>query len=852
MIVHDKTMHVSATTRRRFATALLIAALGWMPASVAIGQNGRPPSRTKLQNQAHDLGTKAPPPAESLSEASDPLSELGGKLSNVIDGAANSNTDDHVRCFFTVQQLKDLLPTDGVARVTEADQSRLLMSLVETADQASETQLSREEKAQFIAILAGDLDGKLVGKTPGEALATVMNILYHIKTQSDVVRASATDASSLLDALTMYGLSNSDKARLQNDPSWFVRNNPRASSRGLADRLKNSDPGVAYVASLASIDPTSAQTMNSSLMASARTAINAMAAPKDIGCAYQILSWNQARLLFGRSVADDFIAVQITVRNLNSRQEFIVHNSELKVDADIHGGMGRYFEGVDKLAVESYNSAGEPLTPRGIVGNSIAAVSTMLSVLQPIVNAGNFSSAVASFTGGVVPGWSKMSPDHQKDQLLFIANNGFSATYSTRTVVGKSSAATFYTWFPVKPFLQGWWVQDCAQSIAGVMTSVSDPEQPSVCSNGHPDLSDSLQDTHSCASPGPSELGVDLVRARYACRNSSSSDWDAIPYKKWSSISDDLFRELSWAVVAGIHVQESNKAKGSVSSLSCPVTRSGDVDLAQASADGNITCDITGESLNKIVKLHLQNAANAVDPFRPAADVVVSGDDSNAKASFKASDLGKAPASTYAVFSVGKDGTESSTGQVIHLDPNQVVFSSVKPSAIDLAGPPDSLSLAGFHLDKLTTACVAQPGSVATGQSVSVHSTNASGISLDPHTLKLAKGSWVILPGGCMQNPDSGGVSVTVSGVNPPTIETVTPMTAAVGATITITGANLTGAKVTIGGATATSQVISDEKITAEVPVNAKSGTVEIITTSPVTVKKEGFKVVPVPKKGQR
>ena len=314
-------------------------------------------------------------------------------------------------------------------------------------------------------MLAGDLDGQLIGKTPGEALATIMNILYQIKSKEQLLYESARDKSLIrqmtieeaqgagsegdelsqelqkkLDDPTANWFQPNDPAKTLNKLSKLVASAPQASTTsalppnaGLATQTVRTQ--VASALSRASSGGSADAQLSGTVVNSARDAINKLAPPADIGCAYQIMSWNQSKLLFGRSVANDFIAVQVTVRNLNAKEEFIVHNAMLSVDTDINGAIGRYFEGADKISVEAYNNAGESLTARGIVGNSIAAASTLLSTLQPIVNVGNFSNAAAAFTGGVVPGWKTMSPDHQKDQLLLIANSGFSATYTTKTVV---------------------------------------------------------------------------------------------------------------------------------------------------------------------------------------------------------------------------------------------------------------------------------------------------------------------------------------------------------------------------------------------------------------------------------
>jgi hypothetical protein len=693
---------------------------------------------------------------------------------NVIDNTVNP--DDHVRCFFTLKQLMDLQPIPGVAKLTEADESRVLTGLVTAVRDASEKDLSRSKKERFIARLTegpDKLEDMLVGKTPGEALATIMDALYKITNASkyeiaskdEIVSAAvmsaeanggadfakyvrkklydpskswyrAGDAVATSDQLaalieqvpdelaaeksraasqtasdlrnqrtTVIGSADSrDKVeqaameiaklnggnafslevqeRLKSaNSNWYKPRDPKGTLSGAAgivekipqekDASKDYSAVVSKITSDASSD---GQTDLSSVVDKARSDLNRLARPDDIGCAYQILSWNDARLWFGRSVANDFVAVQITVRNMNKEEEFILHNAMLSVRTDINGALGQYYEGVDKLGVEAHNNAGESLTARGIVGGSISAATTLLSALQPIVNVGNFSNAVAAFNGGVPKGWAALEPDHQKDQLLMIANSGFSASDGFKTVIPKSSTATFFTWFPAKPFLEGWWIQKCARDVAGVNLN------------------------RSSTSP---QVGVDAEWARDLCKNTPASTWETIPYKNWSSISDQLFRDLSLAVIAGMHVREDSKNKASITDLKCPEDAQGRLDLSKGSSNGTLSCDVSGENLDKATKLRLENAGNLVDPARPEGVISeVSSDNTGAKVTFNTADLNAAPGDSYNVFSVGKDGTENATGQKVYLKHDAPKLTKVDPSTLDLGGNfLDKLSLAGMNLD---------------------------------------------------------------------------------------------------------------------------------------------------------
>ena len=785
--------------------------------TVAQGQGSGKRKATQKNKDADQKTDTAPSPQK----------RLGEKFADAVANTQDTG-DDHVPCFFTLKQLMALRPSPSVPKLTEADESSVITAIAKAVDSDSGKELTSDKKAKFIAILSNDLDGKLVGKTPGEALATIMNILYSLTAKnSDLVEdIQASKKEAVLEKTVakakMYGgdrFAEAVRKKMANEPLWFKPKDSGATLDRLADlvaqvpgdledksavsatvsdlqapspefratarsqetieqtavssatkhgggafgqtvqeqlRDPNSpwfvpndvDKSLGQAAKLVESVPEKDQTaaaktvsdltnwgsaINGAVVDSARADLNRFTRPLDIGCAYQVLSWQQSRLLFGKSVADEFIGIQFTVRNINAKEEFIVHNAMLSVDTDIHGAIGQYFEGNDKLSVEAYNNAGESLTRHGLIGNSITAASAMLSVLQPIVNVDKFSDAVAAFTGGVVPGFKTIAPDHQKEQLLLIANNGFSATNNFKTVVPKSGSATFYTWFPVKPFREGWWVQECAQSIVSVNPTRIDPENPPP------------------PPPPAPQLGVDLVRARYACKDSDAREWRTQSYREWSSTSDQLFRDLARAVVAGIHVLENSKNKALITDLKCPKDAQGQLDLSKPTANGTIVCDVTGENLDKVTKLRLENAGNLVDPNRIDGTMSdVSADNGTAKVAFNVSDLKKATGDSYNVFAVAKDTTETATGQKVYLDQSAKANSNSNPkltkidSPLDLGKPPLKVTLTGMGLNNLKQLCLSR-GSSTKPIAVSVPSdATATQVTLDLTSAGLTKGDWRI------------------------------------------------------------------------------------------------------------
>src|ERR1700677_905172 len=228
----------------RRSTFLLLVAV----AAFAVGQTtpsnarrGAKPPTTPTTTQSDNTATG---PSQSDNRDT-PVAGFGTKLAQSVVGNT-SDPDDHVRCFFTLRQLMELRPVPGIAKLTEADQSQVLTSVVEAVDSASDKELTADQKTKFIGVLAGDLDGQLVGKTPGEALATIMNILYQIKNKNQLLYESARDKSSIrqmiLDEAASDGNDFSQELQKQlDDPNanWFKPNDPGTTLSKLSNLVAN-------------------------------------------------------------------------------------------------------------------------------------------------------------------------------------------------------------------------------------------------------------------------------------------------------------------------------------------------------------------------------------------------------------------------------------------------------------------------------------------------------------------------------------------------------------------------------------------------------------------------------------
>jgi len=80
--------------------------------------------------------------------------------------------------------------------------------------------------------------------------------------------------------------------------------------------------------------------------------------PTDLGCSMSIMPWKEASKVFGRAVANTFLAVQVVVRNMDDDHDFLLHDAELAVDA-YSSAVQRFQAGHEKEVVRGVSVWGQ-------------------------------------------------------------------------------------------------------------------------------------------------------------------------------------------------------------------------------------------------------------------------------------------------------------------------------------------------------------------------------------------------------------------------------------------------------------------------------------------------------------
>jgi hypothetical protein len=454
-----------------------------------------------------------------------------------------------------------------------------------------------------------------------------------------------------------------------------------------------------------------------------RNGISLLERPKDVGCAMSLLTWNGMRYKFGQKVADEYLGVQITVRNLNPDKEFLLHDAELSVDTDLSSANprhGRYFSGIDKQNVRAYMLAARDYDRRTLIVHIVEGIGTVLSSVSPIYG-GATSDAAHVLTGAFEPALSTVWTDHHTDQLNLLNDVGFSASRNDRTFVPKSGSTQFVIFIPVQPLEQAWWTQPCVQAVSlgypadspvdtsnDLRTGLDVDGFRHICAaelgENRPPTTAASHSSHApaqtlkCASSGPNSNGK--------CEDLDSGQSNAIryfnpvrvPYKKWSPTTNALLKEVALAVVAGTHVIQDQDTQPSLTQVTCPKTGAGDLDF-DAAKDGSLACQVTGSNLDKVNQLRLRVASQA----KTAEAALTSSDGKSGSAAFKISDLCQLDQQAYKVYIVAKSGTESGGSVTVNLSQEPYLTAAPSPAQFQLDNSQTTpVTLAGCHLDKLT------------------------------------------------------------------------------------------------------------------------------------------------------
>ncbi len=578
------------------------------------------------------------------------------------------------------EQVITLSPADAealVAKVTDAIQQQQIAGLISPA---TETKLFSDIKT-----------ANLVGKTPSEALQTIIEATIHAK--------------------------------------------PTGTAENVAD--------LKWELALAPI------------INSARESIQRLSRPPDVGCAMSVLSYAETSKSFGWLIANTYIAVQVVVRNVNRDQQFVLHDVEYSVNADPSGSMAVFSSGRDKVVVRALASAQNSFDPRNIVVHSAQAVGFILSAMVPIAGGAVGDAAAvynAGFFPGLDKVWKDMSTDQlnllndtgfsstSTSQTVvpkssstmfvtFIPSKQYERAWWTQdcvtlTALGKISGNTVRALVPLTPNAKTASsdtqvpVQEAIQACAAEAFTryVAKANGKKLKADRHgtitvvpeyfsgDDVDKALPKASDCASLAGKDKPTDDQKLQLAqCQQSQTLYVAATkrPFRKWNGNSVSLFNELSTIVVAGMHIVDESQLEAILTSIDCSPNKDQAGTIIFPTPDtGSFSCALKGKNIGKIKAVRLRNADEAA--YVDGDVKQATGDDTSGTVTFVSASLHGLNKPNYSIEMISPTGVETQTALALHFDLAPYV-SKTNPPELDLTTLKDgsTFNITGYHLDKV-------------------------------------------------------------------------------------------------------------------------------------------------------
>lgn len=417
-------------------------------------------------------------------------------------------------------------------------------------------------------------------------------------------------------------------------------------------------------------------------------AVKTFATPEDISCSMSVLAWKETSDIFGRRVANTYVAIQVTVRNLNAKNEFLIHDIQVAIDSGLSmSELARFQAGRDKLLVRAVAQRGQSEDRRNLIVNSLSAAGAIAGS-SSIAGSSDFKTAVAVFQGAFIPGFSTIFPDHTVDQLNHINDLVFSASSTSKVLVPIQGSVPLVTFIAEKPIEQlpfAWCGYTKKKGLLRTHQPHCEADDSSPKADGKELEATPPALPEKQAEPQPNT-------AQGGSTASGSATWDNLMYRDWKAQALEILQRRTYVVIGGVHIQEVQSAPKLVN-LDCPTLPSGPVDMSQAK-DGVVTCTVTGNSLDKVASVKLEKGTD-----KPTGKIKAAKDGNSASLEFSADALSDL-SGVYSLYLVDQSGNETDSGDILQLSLQPVITKIEEPS-LDLTKPPAKITLDGKHLDQL-------------------------------------------------------------------------------------------------------------------------------------------------------
>ncbi len=406
-----------------------------------------------------------------------------------------------------------------------------------------------------------------------------------------------------------------------------------------------------------------------------RTAIRNLAStsrferPGDVVCSFSVMQWKETSDNFGRRVANQYVALQVTVRNLNTENEFLIHDIQIAVDTGLNRAQfGRFEAARDKLVVRNVAQRGQSEDRRNLIINSLQAIGAIAggasaAVTQGLSNtteATAMASAVSIFQGPFISGVTNIFPDHTLEHINHINDLGFSASSTNKTVAPIQGAVPLVTFLAERPLEQLPFAHCGGAARSGPFHFGKGPAKK----EDDPGASQYA----FCTTDAYDEYG-NPFNAAYANTFDLQPDYYMKPYpfRKWKGAALDVLKHRIFVVVGGVHIKQL-ASQPTISSITCAPSNDMTIALSKISDPKNVTCTLKGSNLDLVSQVSLQNATDVNDKTQIQGTAIISGGDTTqATLTFSKDDVAKLKGTTYKLYYSLKGGGPQQTSLAITL-----------------------------------------------------------------------------------------------------------------------------------------------------------------------------------------
>jgi hypothetical protein len=278
-------------------------------------------------------------------------------------------------------------------------------------------------------------------------------------------------------------------------------------------------------------------------------------------CSQALLDYQQTYRIFGKGIADQYIAVEVTVRNLSDDFEYILHDIRL-------GTTNAVVASIDKKLVRAVGENTEQFTARAIAVRLTEATATAFTGVAGIVGNSLLTSVAALTAGPGLLGLKHAIPDLSVSELNRINDLSFA---TGGIVISKHAAVPMVAFLSSKVFAPG-----CLFEIAKSTT------QQTVQGGTTGQLTDANSSN---------------------CKQKLDIKFKDLKTKDLMSFQQGLIVEVSGAHVQEIAQMTVTKVTGSP--LDLPP-----LDLSQVTANTKETITLQGTGLDAATQMNLAGSGN--------------------------------------------------------------------------------------------------------------------------------------------------------------------------------------------------------------------------------------------------